>query len=1062
MSKSVESRFKAVNPQNDFPKMEETILEFWESNDIYNKTQNLRSKGKPYTWLEGPPTANNVPHAGHALTRTLKDIMLRYQTMKGRYVIPRIGGWDCHGLPVELEIEKTMGFNSKNDIEEYGIEKFNNLCRESVLKYTNEWVEMSKRIGFWLDLENSYVTMTDEYIESVWWSLKTLYEKDLVFKGTRVAPYCARCGTTLSSHELAQGYKEVEDPALFVKFKSIDFDDVSYIAWTTTPWTLLANVMLTVHPNLEYAIVEYEGEKLLMAKELITKVLTKLQKGKKKTTPKYKVLKTMRGKELEGKKYEPIFPFFKDIGGNAFQVTLAEYVTVEDGSGIVHSAPAFGADDAETGNRYGAPVLKPVGLDGKFTSDVPPLQGMWVKDADKKIIKMLKEENKLFIKEVYKHNYPHCWRCDTVLLYYGTESWFISMSKLRTNLVNCNDQIFWQPNYLKEGRFGNFISNAVDWNLSRSRYWGTPLPVWICTDCKKVEFIGSKQELVDKVNELPENFELHRPWVDEVNWQCNCGGKFIREEYVIDTWYDSGAAPFAQLHYPFENKDMFEKYYPYSWITEAIDQTRGWFYSLLAVGTALFDRPAFMSVLCMNHVLAEDGSKMSKSKGNTIEPKVLFNFASADATRWYLSATPAWNPNRFGKNLVRDAQRRVLNTLWNVYSFFTTYITMDNYDPSERTAVSERPEIDQWIISRLQNVIMEVDKGLEEITFHLSTKVLDYFIVEELSNWYVRRSRRRFYGGELTDEKRTGYDTLFEVLTTVAKLMAPFTPYLSEEIYQNLELAVTPDAFESVHMNLLPRVNKKLIRSELERKMELVLSITQAARSARSSADMKARQPLSELLISLNSDVQLEAEFLDVIKEEINVKSLQILDSDDEYVEYQVQPMLKVLAPVVKGAITEIKSHLENLTRAEAKGIVHSITRTGKASLNIGDDTWEFNSEELLVNTKAAEGFAMGDSRDVSVFLNINLTDELRQEGLVRGMIRYIQDERKQADLDYLDKIKLEMSFTDKFVKDSFEKYQEYIKEETQSLEVEINTNSSLTIHEIDGFEIGLKVKKLR
>jgi isoleucyl-tRNA synthetase len=744
-------KFKAVSPQTDVPKMEENILSMWETNNIYEKTQSLRSKtGEVFTWLEGPPTANNIPHAGHALTRALKDAMLRYQTMKGKYVLPRIGGWDCHGLPVELEIEKKMGFNSKNDIESYGIEAFNNLCRESVLQYTDDWVEMSRRIGFWLDFENSYVTMTDDYIESVWWSLKTLHEKGLIYKGTRVAPYCSRCGTTLSSHEMALGYKDVTEPSIFIKFHSLDMEGVSYLAWTTTPWTLLANVMLTVHPDLEYAIVEIDGEKLLLAEGLIDKVLG----GGNKKKP--KIIQKFKGRELEGKRYEPIFPFFEDIGGNSFQVTLAEYVTVIEGSGIVHSAPAFGADDAETGNKYGVPIIQPVDLDGKFTEKVPPLAGMWVKDADKKIIKMLKDAGKLLRSESYTHSYPHCWRCDTPLLYYGTESWFITMSQLRENLVRNNGKILWQPGYLKKGRFGNFIENVVDWNLSRSRFWGTPLPVWQCTACNTYKFVESKSELQLLAGSLPDDFELHRPWVDNVYWSCSCGGNFEREPYVIDTWYDSGAAPFAQYHYPFENKKIFEKDFPYDFITEAIDQTRGWFYSLLAISTALFDDTSFNSVLCMNHVLAEDGSKMSKSKGNTIEPKELFNSVGADAMRWYLCATPAWNPMRFGKSLVAEAQRRVLNTLWNVYSFFVTNANVDEYDPSERMEVSERSEIDRWLMSRLQGVIKEVTGGFESISFHNCTKSLDYFIVEELSNWHVRRSRRRFYGTELTRDKKSG------------------------------------------------------------------------------------------------------------------------------------------------------------------------------------------------------------------------------------------------------------------------------------------------------------------
>ncbi len=1039
--------------------MEERILEFWESQNIYEKTQNLRSRSsETFTWLEGPPTANNVPHAGHALTRALKDAMLRYHTMKGEYVIPRIGGWDCHGLPVELEIEKKMGFNSKSDIEEYGIKEFNQLCKDSVLKYTGDWVEMSRRIGFWLDLENSYVTMTDDYIESVWWSLKTLYDKGLIYKGTRVAPYCPRCGTTLSSHELAQGYKDIQDPAIFIKFKSLDFEGVNYLAWTTTPWTLLANVMLSVNPDYTYVIVEFKGEKFLLAEGLIEKALKPGKTDKKPT-----ILQKFKGSELEGKKYEPIFPFFKDIGGNAYQVTLAEYVTLEDGSGIVHSAPAFGADDAETGNRYGAPVLQPVDLEGKFTEDVPPLAGMWVKDADKKILKMLKEENKLYRSDVYKHSYPHCWRCDTPLLYYGTESWFVGMKRLRENLVKNNDEVFWQPPYIKNGRFGNFIEGAVDWNLSRSRYWGTPLPVWLCNECNKIDFIGSKQDLIDKVDQLPKDFELHRPWVDDVSWGCDCGGTFVRENYVIDTWYDSGAAPFAQYHYPFENKEEFEKDFPYNFITEAIDQTRGWFYSLLSISTALFDKTSFTSVLCMNHVLAEDGSKMSKSKGNAIRPRELFDTVGADAMRWYLCATPAWNPMRFGKNLVSDAQRRVLNTLWNVYSFFVTNSNVDNYDPDNRLPIEKRSEIDRWIISRLQGVITNVKDGMERITFHTCIKTLDFFILEELSNWYVRRSRRRFYGSELTHDKQSGYDTLYEVLTTISKLIAPLIPFIAEELYQNLEHRLDPNSLMSVHMHLFPSENIDLVDHALEEKMSAALTITNAARTARAEAGIKARQPLSELVINLHNDkTKIPSELIEVIKKEINVKEVLFVSTDEGFVDYKVQPLLKELAPKVRGAIKSIKPYLESLSRSEAKEIVQSIKNTGKVKLTIDDVVWEFTSSEILVHALPTDGYIMGETRGVEVFLKTAVSEELQLEGLARGIVRHIQENRKNLKLDYLDRIHVSISSQSELIKSAVQKYRNYIKDETQADSLKMIKRKDAIDMSIDENEVALLVEPVQ
>ena len=1042
--------------------MEENLLAMWEENQVYEKTQVLRSKdNEQYTWLEGPPTANGMPHAGHALTRTLKDVMLRYQTMKGKYVVPRIGGWDCHGLPVELEIEKELGLNSKHEIEEYGIAAFNAKCRESVLRYTQEWIDMSKRIGFWLDMENSYVTMEDNYIESVWWSLKTLFDKGLVYKGTRVAPYCPRCGTTLSSHELAQGYAEVSDPAIFIKFQASDAD-FKYLAWTTTPWTLISNVMLSVNPEYEYVVVEYEGEKLLLAEALVKKVL---QIEDDENMP--EVLERFTGKELEGRAYEPIFPFFKQYKQQkdtfAFKVTVANYVELESGSGVVHSAPAFGADDAETGNRYGAPVINPVDQDGKFDERIEPLYGMWVKDADKKIIKMLKEENKLFRREQYVHNYPHCWRCDTPLLYYGTESWFIRMSELRKNLTDNNEKIFWQPDYIKHGRFGNFLENVVDWNLSRSRYWGCPLPAWMCDGCGKTHFIGSKDELRSLTGDLPDDFELHRPWVDNLSWECECGGTYTREEYTIDVWYESGSATFAQYHYPFENQEKFDEKDPsYNFITEAIDQTRGWFYSLHAVATALFDKPAYESVLCMNHVLAEDGSKMSKSRGNAISPDEMFNTVGADATRWYLCATPAWNPMRFGPKLVAEAQRRVFNTLWNVYSFFVTNANVDNYEPLDRSEVSKRSELDQWIISRLQEVIKAVDQAYQDIMFHVATKELDYFIVEELSNWYVRRSRRRFYGDTMTADKQAGFDTLYEILTTLARLLGPLTPYLAEELYQNLERNYLENDQISIHMQLLPEADDSLIDEELERKMALTLAVTNAARTARAEAGIKARQPLPELAIVFeDEEASLPEELLEVIKEEINVKEVKVKKTDEGYVEYLIQPILKILAPRVKGAITGIKNYLEGLDRKSSKRVVQTLSRTGTIDLDIEGTTWQFSSDEILVHANAAEGYAMGESREVEVFLDTAVSEELELEGLARGLVRHIQEARKTADLDYMDRIEIYMEFDSEAVNTAVENYHDYISSETQAEQLHLEAHKQALASDIDGHTVKIYIEKV-
>ncbi len=1019
--------FKPVNSQNNFPKMEEKVLKKWKSQDLFNKIQELRKNesSNQWTWLEGPPTANGLPHAGHALTRTLKDIILRFRTMEGFYVRPRIGGWDCHGLPVELEVEKELGFTKKQDIEDFGIKKFNQLCKTSVLKYEKEWREMTERIGFWLDLDHPYITMSDNYIESVWWSLKELYNKNLLYKGVRVAPLCTRCGTTLSSHELAQGYKEVVDPSVFVKFDSVDFDGIKFLAWTTTPWTLLSNVMLSVNPDITYVVVNHDGEKLLLAKELVEKVF-----GEKK-----KVLKTYKGKDLEFKKYVPLFPYFADTPGNAFIVTLADYVTIENGTGIVHSAPAFGADDAETGRKYKAPIIQCVDLEGKFTADVPPLEGIWVKDADKKIIKMLKEDGKLFKKESYKHSYPHCWRCKTPLLYYGTESWFIEMSRLRENLTKNNEQIHWQPDYIKHGRFGNFLENVVDWNLSRSRYWGTPLPIWICTDCGKTEVVGSKADLIERVGKLPEEFELHRPWIDEVKWDCaDCGKEMIREKYVIDVWYDSGSAPFAQYHYPFENVEEFENDFPFNWITEAIDQTRGWFYSLLAVNTALFDKPAYISSLCMEHVLDDNGKKMSKSLRNTTNPDEVFDKVGADAVRWYLSRTPAWNQTRFSIELTEEAQRKMLNTLWNVYSFFVTNINVDEYEPVVRSKVADRAEIDQWIISRLQEVIEEVRDGLETLTIHKAVLSLDYFIIEEVSNWYLRRSRRRFYTDELDDDKKYAYDTLYEVLRTLSLLLAPIMPFTSEEMFLNLNRDQLDAPIESVHAQYFPKPDDSLLQIKLNKKMGVAINAAIAGRAARSLANIKMRQPLELAVISLPQESPDLGELLQVVAGELNVKSVSSTTSD-EYIDYSVLPNLKLLAPKLKSKITELKSYLQTLPKTDARKIVEEMKANGTVTITLGNDTWEFTADEINVGEISKEGFSMGSSRGVTVFVKTKITKELELEGLAREIVRRIQDMRKSADLAFTDKIILLVETKSNNLKQAFKKHSEYILSETQTVQ---------------------------
>ena len=1047
----MKENFKQVRPEVDYPGLEKEILEYWKKNNVYETIQKLRKKGKErFSWLEGPPTANGVPHAGHALTRILKDITLRYQTMKGKWVRPRIGGWDTHGLPVEIEVEKKLGLKTKGDIIEYGIEKFNAKCRESVLEFEKEWVEMSERVGFWLNMDKSYITMKESYIESVWWSLKTIYEKKLLYKGLRVAPLCIRCETTLSSHELAQGYKEIVEPAIFVKFKAINFD-FSFLAWTTTPWTLLSNVMLSVNPNFEYVVVEEKGEMFLLAKDLVEKVFEK----------KKKILKTYKGTDLEYIKYTPLFPYFSHLSENAFFVTLADYVSLEEGTGIVHSAPAFGSDDAEVGKRYDVSVIQCVDIKGNFTNEVPLLEGMYVKDADKKIIEVLKEQGQLFKKENYKHNYPHCWRCDTSLLYYGTESWFIAMSKLRENLIKNNDSISWQPDFIKHGRFGNFLENAVDWNLSRSRFWGTPLPIWQCDKCETIEIIGSKMELQMKTR-LPKDFDLHRPWVDNVFWSCNkCEGKMIREPYVIDVWYDSGCASFAQYHYPFENVEEFESDFPFSWITEAIDQTRGWFYSLLAISTALFDKPAYKTILCVDHILDSKGQKMSKSKGNTINTKNLFEKVGADAIRWYLSSSQAWVSSKFDLTIVQESQKKMMNTLWNIYSFFVTNARLDKYFPTKFTNVKERHVLDRWALSRLQNIIEVCILNCDAVSYHTVVRVLDTFIMTELSNWYVRRSRRRFYFDKLTTDKKYAYDTFYEILTTLCKLLAPFIPFLAETIFLNLTQSMKNNVF-SVHAELYPKIDEARIDKKLEKQMQLFLTIATAGRVARANVNIKVRQPLSILYAVVPEKPEDIDNLLYILKEELNVKEIRFLTPTKTLSQYKLHPNYKVLAPQVKGEINTIRDYLKNMTSDESFRISEELQTTGKFDLLINNKIWKINKNSVILEPIAPKGYKMGSFGGIDVFLATELTQELKEEGIARELIRWIQEMRKVAKLEYHDRIYVNVKTEADFVKKAICTHKDHIMKETQSDTVsKKNLEPQLQKKwEADTFTVIIEIKK--
>ncbi|MCD6468027.1 MAG: isoleucine--tRNA ligase [Thermoplasmata archaeon] len=941
--------------------LEKEIQRFWDENNIFHKSMKNREGRKPFVFLEGPPTANGSPHPGHVLTRIMKDTILRYKTMSGYYVA-RKAGWDTHGLPVEIEVEKKVGLESKQDIEKYGAEKFNEECKRSTFKYEKEWVEMTKRIGFWIDMDNPYITLKNEYIESVWWSLKQIWEKKLLYKGHKVVPYCPRCGTVLSAHEVAQGYREVKEPSIFVKFK-VKGEDAYFLAWTTTPWTLISNVALAVHPDEAYLKIKYDGDVLILAEERAAAIL----KGKE-----YEVLDRFMGKELEKKEYEPLFTF-ETPDKPAWYVICADFVTMEEGTGIVHIAPAFGEEDYEAGKKYGLPVIQLVKKDGTFHEKVTPWTGLFVKDADPKIIEHLRERNLLAGVREYTHDYPFCWRCESPLLYYAMESWFIAISKRRENLVKNNEQIEWYPEHIKHGRFGDFISEGKDWALSRDRYWGTPLPIWTCTECGHQVCVGSVEELKQLSTNFSEPYDLHKPYVDQLDVRCpECGARMKREEEVIDCWYDSGSAPFAQWHYPMENEEVFEKNFPVDFICEALDQTRGWFYSLLAISTLLFDKPAYKRVLTLGLVLDKDGQKMSKSKRNYVDPSMIFEKEGADALRWYLLSTNApWMPIRFYEDAVKETLGGFILTLWNSYRFFATYASLDGFNPEKHNvAVEERTSLDRWILSRLQRVTREVKENIERFEVHRATRAIEDFVVEDLSNWYIRRSRKRLWLEEMTNDKAACYSTMYEVFLNLSKLVAPFIPFLSENIYLSIKDNGMP---ESVHLCDYPEVTKELVDENLEEAMKTVREVVELGRTLRSKVGIKIRYPLSRAVVVCSKKVEDSVKpLVDLVKEEINVKEV-IFSRDKKPFQQQID-----------------------------------------------------NKE--MVDVESKEGFLL---------LDVVQTPELIAEGVSREIVRRIQSMRKGLDLAIEDRISTKIMVDNAELRETLEEWKNYIAEETRSKEIE-------------------------
>ena len=1041
--------YKKVELKNGFVGMEHEMAEVWKEKNIIKKNFDM-NKGKRYfTFYDGPPTANGMPHAGHIITRVMKDIIPRYKVMKGYRVI-RKAGWDTHGLPVELEIEKKLGISGKEQIEEYGVEKFVKECKASVFKYVHEWEEMTNKVGYWVDMEHPYVTYHNEYIESVWWALKEMWNKGLLYEGHKVMPYCPRCGTALSSHEVAQGYKDVKDLTCIAKFKLKD-EDKYVLAWTTTPWTLPSNLALCINKAYDYCDVkvkidEDKYEVYILAKDLVDTVLKDKE---------HEVLNVYKGSELLGKEYEQLMPFAK-VDGKAFVIIHGDYVSLSDGTGIVHIAPAYGEDDSLVSKQNGIAFVNLVDKEGKFVDDVEPWKGRFVRDCDVDICKWLEDENKLFAKERHVHSYPHCWRCDTPLLYYPKESWFVAMSKLRDNLVENNDKVNWYPENIKKGRFGNFLENVIDWGISRDRYWGTPLPIWTCEDesCGHRECIGSIAELKEKGIDVPKDIELHKPYIDNVYLKCpKCGKKMKRAKEVIDCWFDSGSMPFAQWHYPFENQEMFKNNFPAQYISEAIDQTRGWFYTLTAVGTALFNKIPFENCIVLGHVLDGKGQKMSKSKKNGVDPLVLLNTVGADATRWYFyTGSAPWISSRLSIENVQESQRGFLSTLWNVYSFYVLYAQIDNFNPLDYKEFKSENVMDKWIISKLNTLVKTVDEKLDKYDITGAGYLIEDF-TDELSNWYVRRNRERFWAQDLTDEKIGAYVTLYRVLTTLIKVAAPFVPFITDEIYQNLVYGLDNSAPESVHLCYWPEVNDKEVDLKLEKEMDLAYKIVKLGRSARNSENIKNRQPLSKMLISVDT---LPEYYGNIVKDELNVKEVVLGADMSEYVNFEIKPNLPVLGKEYGRLIPKIKEELSKMNQMDLANKV----KAGKVETIFVDDTEiALDSNNLLITMQGKEGYAFAGEGEVGVVLDTTITPELKEEGYLREILSKVQNMRKDKGFEVLDKINLYVSGND-MLEEVVKKYTDEIKRETLALNIEYNTKrDTYTDTNINGEHMNLDVE---
>ena len=1044
-------RFKQVDTKVPVGRREERILAYWQEGKIPELSVSAREGSPRFVFYEGPPTANGKPGIHHVLARTLKDTVCRYRTMQG-FQVRRKAGWDTHGLPVEIEVEKQLGLSSKQEIESYGIEAFNKKCRDSVFTYEQEWRRMTERIGYWLDMDHPYITLDNSYVESIWWILKQYFEKGLIYEGHKIMPYCARCGTPLASHEVSQGYRDETIDSIYVRLKVRGREHESFLVWTTTPWTLPSNVALAVHPAYTYVRARRPGEEevYILVQDRVEAVLGR----------EAEILQTMTGEELTTLSYEQLLPFARVDSAKAFHVYGAEFVSTEEGTGIVHIAPAFGEDDFLLGQKNELPFLQPVDKEGKFTAEITPWAGRFVRDADLDITRYLKAGGKLFRKERLTHAYPYCWRCDTPLLYYGRKSWYIATTKYKDRMIELNKTINWYPEHVGKGRFGNWLENLIDWSISRDRYWGTPLNIWRCESCGRLASVGSRRELAEQAVEKidPVTIELHRPYIDEIHLACACGGRMTRTPEVIDCWFDSGAMPYAQWHYPFEHGEDFDRLFPADFICEGIDQTRGWFYSLLAISVFLSDQPAYRNVMVNDLVLDKNGQKMSKSRGNAADPWSLIERYGADATRWYLLAvSPPWTPTRFDEDGVREVSARFFGTLQNVHAFFTLYANIDEADPeSYLLPVGERAEIDRWIISRLNTLMRQIGEDMAAYELTRVVRGIQAFVIDELSNWYVRRTRERFWGPEMDADKKAVYRTLWEVLLAVAQLMAPFAPFLAEEIYQNLEQS--RDGLASVHLAPYPVAEEDLIDKTLEERMGLVIDLVSLGRAARNRVQIKVRQPLPGLLVDRKHQAIL-ARMGDLVLEELNVKTLDYVESPDEYVSYAVKPRLSVLGPKYGKLLKGIAAAL---AAGNPAAMVETLRSMGGLNLDLGGSTVTLTEEDLEVRVESREGFAVELSQGRYVVLDLRLTAALIQEGLAREIVSKVQTMRKNAGFALTDRINL-LFVADDEVAAAVQACGDYISGETlaASLTRRTEADEGFESWDLNGHPAALKVEKL-